>query len=198
VKMAVTTSGVTRLIPQISATLLTHWFPRSVSHLIDFVVKHVNIQRRSYIPRAILSMSQELHFYSTASSSNATNHPSNLRPPAFLPSNFGPPQYFKDRAVRISENKYTSQYDEISPEKSNPRVYASSRSSRVLKVEAVSGIHLPAPIVAMQLSKRRNWARHEAGVIVVFCIVFIVATGIAAICISRCLNRRRAARASRK
>ncbi|KAG9247750.1 hypothetical protein BJ878DRAFT_477122 [Calycina marina] len=50
---------------------------------------------------------------------------------------------------------------------------------------------------AHQLSKRGNWASHEAGVIVVFCIVFIVATGLISLRISRCLAKRRAAREDR-
>jgi hypothetical protein len=47
---------------------------------------------------------------------------------------------------------------------------------------------------AHQLSKRSNWAGHEAGVIVVFCIVFIVASGLLYLCVSRVLARKRAAR----
>ncbi|KAK2059968.1 hypothetical protein LY76DRAFT_510951 [Colletotrichum caudatum] len=45
-----------------------------------------------------------------------------------------------------------------------------------------------------QLAKRENWASQEAGVIVVFCIVFVVAIGIAGLLISRCLSRRKAKR----
>ncbi|KAK2043252.1 hypothetical protein LZ31DRAFT_595777 [Colletotrichum somersetense] len=45
-----------------------------------------------------------------------------------------------------------------------------------------------------QLAKRKNWASQEAGVIVVFCIVFIVAVGVAGLMISRCLSRRKAKR----
>jgi len=41
------------------------------------------------------------------------------------------------------------------------------------------------------LAKRRNWASHEAGVILVFCIVFIIAVGLLGLCISRALTRRR-------
>jgi hypothetical protein len=44
-----------------------------------------------------------------------------------------------------------------------------------------------------QLSKR-NWAGQEAGVIVVFCIVFVVGVGLLGLCISRYLARRKAAR----
>ncbi|KAK1999291.1 hypothetical protein LX36DRAFT_574574 [Colletotrichum falcatum] len=45
-----------------------------------------------------------------------------------------------------------------------------------------------------QLAKRENWASQEAGVIVVFCIVFVVALGVTGLCISRCLSRRKAKR----
>jgi hypothetical protein len=46
---------------------------------------------------------------------------------------------------------------------------------------------------AHQLAKR-NWAGQEAGVIVVFCIVFVVAAGLLFLCVSRYLARRKAAR----
>jgi hypothetical protein len=46
---------------------------------------------------------------------------------------------------------------------------------------------------AHQLSKR-NWAGQEAGVIVVFCIVFVVGVGLLGLCVSRYLARRKAAR----
>lgn len=49
---------------------------------------------------------------------------------------------------------------------------------------------------AGQLVKRENWASQEAGVIVVFCIVFIVAVGLIGLFVSRALGRRRAARAT--
>ncbi|KAH9228862.1 hypothetical protein K456DRAFT_1728802 [Colletotrichum gloeosporioides 23] len=64
------------------------------------------------------------------------------------------------------------------------------------------GVTMPAinSIVARdavhQLAKRENWASQEAGVIVVFCIVFIVACGIAGLMISRCISRRKAAKAA--
>ena len=44
------------------------------------------------------------------------------------------------------------------------------------------------------LVKRSNWAGKEAGVVVVFCIVFVVAAGLLALCVSRALARRKAAR----
>jgi len=42
--------------------------------------------------------------------------------------------------------------------------------------------------------KRSNWAGHEAGVVVVFCVVFIVAVGLLSLAVSRALARRRARR----
>ncbi|OHW89890.1 hypothetical protein CSPAE12_11533 [Colletotrichum incanum] len=45
-----------------------------------------------------------------------------------------------------------------------------------------------------QLAKRQNWASQEAGVIVVFCIVFVVAVGVIGLLVSRCLSRRKAKR----
>lgn len=53
---------------------------------------------------------------------------------------------------------------------------------------------LDARDVAMQLSKRGNWASQEAGVIVVFCIVGVVALGVAWLCIHKWQLRRRANR----
>jgi hypothetical protein len=45
------------------------------------------------------------------------------------------------------------------------------------------------------LSKReKSWPAREAGVMVVFCVVFVVASGLLALCISRALAKRRAAR----
>lgn len=45
-----------------------------------------------------------------------------------------------------------------------------------------------------QLAKRENWARKEAGVIVVFCIVFIVAAGLIGLFLYRKMLARRARR----
>jgi hypothetical protein len=47
-----------------------------------------------------------------------------------------------------------------------------------------------------QFAKRSNWAAREAGVIVVFCVVFIVATGLIFLYVSRAISRRRAARST--
>ncbi|KAK2012771.1 hypothetical protein LZ32DRAFT_531488 [Colletotrichum eremochloae] len=45
-----------------------------------------------------------------------------------------------------------------------------------------------------QLAKRKNWASQEAGVIVVFCIIFLVAAGVTGLMVSRCISRRKAKR----
>ena len=45
--------------------------------------------------------------------------------------------------------------------------------------------------VVHQLAKRKNWAAREPGVMVVFCIVFVVAVGIAGAQIWKCLQRRK-------
>lgn len=42
---------------------------------------------------------------------------------------------------------------------------------------------------------KRNWASEEPGVIVVFCIVFVVGCGLVGLWISKCLARRRASKA---
>jgi spore maturation protein SpmA len=42
-----------------------------------------------------------------------------------------------------------------------------------------------------RIAKRSNWAAQEAGVVVVFSIVFVVAVGLAGLWISRCLQRRK-------
>jgi spore maturation protein SpmA len=42
------------------------------------------------------------------------------------------------------------------------------------------------------IAKRSNWAGREAGVIVVFAIVFIVAVGVVGLLIHKCLARRKA------
>lgn len=44
------------------------------------------------------------------------------------------------------------------------------------------------------LAKRSNWAQREAGVIVVFCIVFIVLVGVIGLFISRRISSARARR----
>lgn len=47
-----------------------------------------------------------------------------------------------------------------------------------------------------QIVKRKNWAQQEAGVIVVFCIVFVVACGLIGLFISKRMAARRAAKAA--
>ncbi len=53
---------------------------------------------------------------------------------------------------------------------------------------------LVARDAAMALAKRSDWAKNESGVIVVFCIVFLVAVGLIALFIHRKLSARKAAR----
>ncbi|KAI0156813.1 hypothetical protein GGR57DRAFT_71446 [Xylariaceae sp. FL1272] len=43
-----------------------------------------------------------------------------------------------------------------------------------------------------QLAKRENWAQKEAGVIVVFAIVFVVGVGLIGLWISKCIAKRKA------
>jgi hypothetical protein len=65
---------------------------------------------------------------------------------------------------------------------------------KAIKMAAISTLQtLQLRDAARQLSKR-NWAGQEAGVIVVFCIVFVVGVGLLYLCISRMLARRKAAR----
>jgi hypothetical protein len=56
---------------------------------------------------------------------------------------------------------------------------------------------LQAQSAAHQIAKRSNWASRESGVIVVFCIVFIVAVGLIGLYVTRAIQRRRNERASR-
>ncbi|KAI0896767.1 hypothetical protein F4806DRAFT_440434 [Annulohypoxylon nitens] len=44
--------------------------------------------------------------------------------------------------------------------------------------------------------RRENWARQEAGVVVVFCIVFVVAVGLVGLWISKCISKRKASKAT--
>jgi len=45
-----------------------------------------------------------------------------------------------------------------------------------------------------QISKRENWAQQEAGVVVVFCIVFIVGVGLISLFVHKKLQARKAGR----
>ncbi|KAI1850773.1 hypothetical protein JX265_004484 [Neoarthrinium moseri] len=42
------------------------------------------------------------------------------------------------------------------------------------------------------IAKRENWAQQEAGVVVVFCIVFVVAAGLLALWLHKCITARKA------
>ncbi|OTA70260.1 hypothetical protein K449DRAFT_427783 [Hypoxylon sp. EC38] len=44
--------------------------------------------------------------------------------------------------------------------------------------------------------RRENWAQQEAGVVVVFCIVFVVGVGLVGLWISKCLAKRKAKKAA--
>ncbi|KAI1814020.1 hypothetical protein GGS20DRAFT_441172 [Poronia punctata] len=47
-----------------------------------------------------------------------------------------------------------------------------------------------------QLARRQNWAQQEAGVIVVFAIVFVVGVGLLALFISKQLKKRKMKKAA--
>ena len=47
-------------------------------------------------------------------------------------------------------------------------------------------------LLSRQLTKRENWAQQEKGVIVVFCIVFVVAVGLIILWIYKCMQKRKA------
>jgi len=47
------------------------------------------------------------------------------------------------------------------------------------------------------IAKRENWARKEAGVVVVFCIIFVVAVGLLSILISKKMKARKERNAAR-
>ncbi|KAI0838617.1 hypothetical protein F5Y06DRAFT_39407 [Hypoxylon sp. FL0890] len=46
------------------------------------------------------------------------------------------------------------------------------------------------------IARRENWAQKEAGVVVVFCIVFVVGCGLVGLWISKCIAKRRAQKAT--
>lgn len=45
-----------------------------------------------------------------------------------------------------------------------------------------------------QITKRENWAAHEAGVVLVFCIVFVVGCGLIALFVHKKIQARKAAK----
>ncbi|KAI0426574.1 hypothetical protein F5Y09DRAFT_58747 [Xylaria sp. FL1042] len=47
-----------------------------------------------------------------------------------------------------------------------------------------------------QLARRENWAQKEAGVVVVFAIVFVVGVGLLSLWISKLIKKRNAKKAS--
>ena len=51
-----------------------------------------------------------------------------------------------------------------------------------------------APRAVSTIVKRENWAQQEAGVVVVFCIVFVVGVGLLALFIHKKLAARKAAK----
>lgn len=58
----------------------------------------------------------------------------------------------------------------------------------------------PTSTILARMHQKRagNWAQREAGVIVVFCVVFIVASGLIGLFLSRLITRKRAERAVKK
>lgn len=58
----------------------------------------------------------------------------------------------------------------------------------------------PTSTIFARMHQKRtgNWAQREAGVIVVFCVVFIVASGLIGLFLSRLITRKRAERAVKK
>lgn len=64
---------------------------------------------------------------------------------------------------------------------------------------AINTIALAARSEAIaHIAKRSNWAARNAGVMVVFCIVFVVAVGLIGLWLSKLLSARKAAKASQK
>lgn len=69
----------------------------------------------------------------------------------------------------------------------------------LIPIETVSDMAAISPLQARdahQLVRRSNWAGREAGVIVVFCVVFVVAVGLITVYITRVLAKRRAMRST--
>ena len=61
----------------------------------------------------------------------------------------------------------------------------------------MAALTFTSPLIARVTTvptKHRSWAKHEAGVILVFCIIFIVAAGLIGLFLFRKLAARRAKR----
>jgi hypothetical protein len=61
---------------------------------------------------------------------------------------------------------------------------------------AVNTASLVARDTFSHIAKRENWAQKEAGVVVVFCIVFVVAVGVLSLFIHKKIAARRAAKST--
>ncbi|KAK3945969.1 hypothetical protein QBC46DRAFT_336136 [Diplogelasinospora grovesii] len=61
---------------------------------------------------------------------------------------------------------------------------------------AINTASLVARDTFSHIAKRENWAQKEAGVVVVFCIVFVVAVGLLALFIHKKIAARRAAKST--
>ncbi|KUJ15883.1 uncharacterized protein LY89DRAFT_735029 [Mollisia scopiformis] len=59
---------------------------------------------------------------------------------------------------------------------------------------AISKIEAQQAVANLLAKREKSWAAREPGVILVFCIVFIVASGLLGLCVSKALAKRRAAR----
>ncbi|OBT80808.1 hypothetical protein VF21_00015 [Pseudogymnoascus sp. 05NY08] len=90
---------------------------------------------------------------------------------------------------KLNSGSKPSQFDQ------SHLINPTSASRLIVNPAKMPTIHtLDARDVAMQLSKRENWAKKEAGVVVVFCIVGVVALGVTWLCIHKWMLRRRANR----
>ena len=78
---------------------------------------------------------------------------------------------------------------------SNPQLTrAALATTTAMAALDLSLVRRDAQRAVHQLSKRKNWAAREAGVVVVFCVVFIVVGGLIALFLYRKLLARRARR----
>ncbi|SLM35105.1 hypothetical protein LPUS_04161 [Lasallia pustulata] len=75
---------------------------------------------------------------------------------------------------------------------------ASAPSATLSSVNAMPAISLTTSALLARATttptKHRSWAKHEGGVILVFCIIFIIAAGLIGLCLFRMLVARRAKR----